>query len=266
MIVLRPLPLRSSVSRRLSDRQGLARMPAHHEKSMTRNSAAPGTTTATDPAPQAPLPTDERSLRLRKIVFVISAIAFVPIFAAIGSFLSARPLCRCLIGTGVFCAPAVAALWFLGREKQPTLRVWRIFFVVWAMLVLPLLLTVADGVAAQGWPSGKFNEPIAHLLILILTLAVPAFLTSLCSLIRTYRLVSALALVTGLLYLVNGHLLTRATAPARGLRLRFETVLDLVLLGSQMGSYLSLPIGIALIVGGIMTFRAAGARAGCGLR
>ena len=213
-----------------------------------------------------PSPTDERSFRLRKIVFVLWTISFVPLFAAIGSHQNVPPLRLSLIGTGVFCAPAVAALWFLGWEKQPTLRTWRFFLVAWAMLLLPLLLTVAVGFAAEGWPSGRFNKPIAHLLVLILTLTVPAFLTNLCSLIRTYRVASALALVTGLLYLVNGVLLIRATAPAKGLRLRFESVLDLVLFGSQMGSYLSIPIGIALIVGGIMTFRVARARAGGGRR
>ena len=223
------------------------------------NAIAP--TAATEPALQAPSPIGERSLRLRKILFVLWALAFVPLFAALRSHLNTSPGLRSLIGTAVFSAPAVAALWFLGREKQRTLRVWRIVFVVWALLLLPLLLSVADGLAAEGWPRGRFNKAIARLLISILILTVPAFLTSLCALVRTYRLASALALVTGLAYLVNGVLLIRATAPAKGLRLRFESVLDLILFGAQMGSYLSIPIGVALIVGGIMTFRAARARA-----
>jgi ACR3 family arsenite efflux pump ArsB len=155
----------------------------------------------------------------------------------------------------------VAALWFLGRERQRTLSVWRIVFVVWALLLLPLLISVADGLATEGWPRGRFNKAIARLLILILITTIPAFLTSLCALTRTYRLASALALVTGLAYLVNGVLLIRATAPAKGLRLRFESVLDLILFGAQMASYLSIPVGVALTVGGIMTFRAARARA-----
>ena len=99
------------------------------------------------------------------------------------------------------------------------------------------------------------------MLISVLILTVPAFLASLCALVRTYRLASALSLVTGLAYLVNGVLLIRETAPAKGLRLRFQSVLDLILFGAQMGSYLSIPMGIALTVGGIMTFRAARARA-----
>ncbi|MBN2577246.1 MAG: hypothetical protein JXP73_21975 [Deltaproteobacteria bacterium] len=188
---------------------------------------------------------------------MVWAIAFVPLYAALRSLLPMPPVYRGLIGTGVFCVPAVAALWFLGRENRRALRVWRIFFVVWTILLLPLLLALAEGLAAEGWPKGRHNRPIAHILILILILTVPAFLTGLCALIRTYRLASALALATGLAYLVNGVLLIRATAPAKGLRLRFEDVLDLVLLGAQLGSYLSIPIGIALVVGGIMVFRAA---------
>jgi hypothetical protein len=223
------------------------------------NTMAP--TAVTKAALQAPLPIGEPSLRLRKILFVLWAIAFVPLFAALRSHLSASPVLRSLIGTAVFSVPAVAALWFLGREKQRTLHVWRIVFVVWALLLLPLLLSVADGLAAEGWPRGRFNKTIARLLISILILTVPAFLTSLGALIRTYRVASALAVVTGLTYLVNGVMLIRDTAPAHGLRLRFESVLDLILFGAQMGSYLSIPMGIALTVGGVMTFRAARARA-----
>jgi hypothetical protein len=222
---------------------------------------APPPAAATEPGLQAPLPSGGRSLRLRKIVFVLCALAFVPVFAALRTVLTASPVWRSLIGSAVYSAPAVAALWFLGREKNRTLYVWRIVFVVWSLLLLPLLLSVADGLAAEGWPRGRFNKAIARMLISILILTVPAFLTSLCALVRTYRLASTLALVTGLAYLVNGVLLIRETAPAKGLRLRFESVLDLILFGAQMGSYLSIPMGVALTVGGIMTFRAARARA-----
>jgi hypothetical protein len=222
---------------------------------------APPPATATAPALQAPTPSGEPSLRLRKILFVLWALAFVPLFAALRTVLPASPAWRSLIGTAVFAVPAVAALWFLGREKQRTLSVWRIVFVVWALLLLPLLLSVADGLATEGWPRGRFNKAIAHLLILIFVATIPAFLTGLCALTRSYRLASALALVTGLAYLVNGVFLIRATAPAKGLRMRFESVLDLILFGAQMESYLSIPMGVALTVGGIMTFRAARARA-----
>ncbi len=225
----------------------------HEGKPDIDSAIAPVPATTTDPGLQAPLPLGEPSLRLRKSLFVLWALAFVPLFAALRTVLVASPAWRSLIGTAVFSAPAVAGLWFLGRERQRTLHVWRIVLVVWALLLLPLLLSVADGLAAEGWPRGRFNKAIARMVISILILTVPAFLAGLCALIRTYRLTSVLSLVTGLAYLVNGVLLIRETAPAKGLRLRFQSVLDLILLGAQMGSYLS--------VGGIMIFRAARARA-----
>jgi hypothetical protein len=77
-----------------------------------------------------------------------------------------------------------------------------------------------------------------------------------------YRLAGALALLTGLLYLVNSVFLFRATAPAKGLRLQFESVLDLFLLGAQLVSYVAIPVGVALLVGGSLTFRAARLRGG----
>src|SRR5664279_3357027 len=135
---------------------------------------APPPAAATEPRLKAPLPIGERSLRLRKIVFALWALAFVPVFAALRTVLTASPVWRSLIGTAVFSAPAVAALWFLGREKNRTLGVWRIVFVVWALLLLPLLLSVADGLAAEGWPRGKFNRAIARLLVSILILTIPA--------------------------------------------------------------------------------------------
>ena len=209
----------------------------------------------------APTPAAEPSLRLRKAVVFFWGIAFVPLFALAYSLLKLAPGHRVLVGTGVFCLSAVAAFRLLGREKRPALRIWRIVFVVWAVLVLPLLLNVAQGVAQEGWPRGRFNRQVAHLLVLILVLTIPGFLTGLLALIRTYRLASGLALATGLTYLVDGVLLLRASAPAQGLQLELKNVLDIVLFGTQMGSYLSIPMGVALIVGGIMIFRATRARA-----
>jgi hypothetical protein len=162
-----------------------------------------------------------------------------------------------LIGTGVFCVSAVAALWFLGREKHPTLRAWRIVFVLWTLLLTPLLLTISDGIAEQGWPSGRMNRPIAHLLLLVLTLAIPSFLTGLGALIRTYRVAGVLAVVTGLISLVTSVFLFRATAPIKISPLRLVDILDIVGFCSKATTYLSIPVGIALIVGGIMTFQAA---------
>jgi hypothetical protein len=213
--------------------------------------------TMAEPAPPAAAPTAERRLLLRKILLLVWALGFVPLYAVLCSRLPMRPILRALIGTGVFCVPAVAAFWFLGRDKLRTLRIWRILFVVWGVLLLPLLLTAADGLAAEGWPRGRFNKQIEEILTCVLVFSVPGFLVSLPALVRTYRVASVLALATGLAYLVNTVFLFRVTAPAKGLRLLFADVLDIVLLGAQLGSYLSIPIGIALIVGGIMTFRAA---------
>ncbi len=215
----------------------------------------------TEPDAQMPSPTKERNLGLRKIAFVVWAIGFLPLFAALRSLLHVPPLYRSLIGAGLFCASAVAALWLLGREKHPTLRAWRIFFVLRMMLLTPLLLAIADGIAEEGWPRGRFNRVIAKVLLMIITMAVPTFLTGLCALIRTYRLAGVLALVAGLLSLVDGVLLLRASWRFSIFSLRLSTVLDIVGFGSKLESYLALPIGIALIVGGIMTLRAAGSRA-----
>ena len=218
---------------------------------------APAATPATASGAPAPAPTDGRKLGLRKIVFVLWMIAFVPLFAALRSHLHLPPLYRCLVGTAVFCAPAVAALWLLGREKQRMLFAWRIFFLLWLILLSPLLLTIVDGIAEQGWPSGRHNKPIAHLLILDLTLAVPAFLTAVCALLRTYRLASVLALVAGLVSVVDGYYLIRATAPSKGWSFNLVDILDIVLFGTKVASRIAIPIGIALIIGGILTFRAA---------
>jgi hypothetical protein len=216
---------------------------------------------ATGPTAQAESPVSPRALRLRQAAFLLWGIAFVPVFALARSLLHVGPPFRILIGTGIFTASAVAAFWLLGRDQRRVLRVWRIVFVVWALLLLPLLLNVAQGVAEEGWPRGRFNRQVAHILVLILLLTIPGFLTGLCALIRTYRLASGLALATGLAYLVNGVLLLRAASPARGLRLQFQDVLDIVLFGAQMGGYLSIPMGIALVIGGIMIFLATRTRA-----
>jgi hypothetical protein len=211
-------------------------------------------------SPPCPAPAAERRLVLRKILFAVWALALMPLFGALHAFLDARPLYRSLVGTGVFGASAVAALWFLGREKHPTLRVWRIFFVVWTILLCPVLLTIAYGIGKEGWPSGRFNRPIAHVLSLVLTLSIPAFLTGLGALLRIYRVAGVLAIVAGLASIVTGGFLFRATAPIKLFPRAFEDVLDVVAFGAKVETYLAIPIGIALIVGGIMTFRAARAR------
>jgi hypothetical protein len=125
------------------------------------------------------------------------------------------------------------------------------------MIVLPVQLTAVEGVAAEGWPRGEHNKVVAELLILVFVLTLPAFLTSLLGLLRTYRLASGVALLTGLAYLVNGVLLVRATAPSKGWWFDLGSVLNIILTGAKMGSYLSIPVGLGFIVGAAMVFRAA---------
>jgi len=217
---------------------------------------APAAAPSPGPASETASATRGRNLVLRKIAFAVWALAFVPLVAALRSLLPVPALHRSLVGTGVFAVSAVAALWFLGREPHRILRVWRIFFVSWAVLLTPLLLTIADGIAKEGWPQGRFNRPIAHLLILVLTITIPAFLTGICAALRTYRWAGALALATGLATLGTSIFLFRATAPIRLSRLGFVDILDLVAIGSKLLTYFVLPIGVALVVGGIMTLEA----------
>jgi hypothetical protein len=206
-------------------------------------------------------PSGERRLVLRRTLFAVWAIAFVPLFAALHSHLHLPPLPRSLMATGVFCASAAAGLWFLGWEKHPRLRAWRIFFVLWAILLLPLLLAVAAGIAEEGWPRGRGNRTTARVVLMVVTMSIPAFLAGLAALLRTYRLAGGLALVSGLVSLVDGVLLLRITSRVRFSTLDLSSVLDILAGGSKLEGYLAMPAGVALIVGGIMTFRAARVRA-----
>jgi hypothetical protein len=222
--------------------------------------AEPTAMTTAAPASQEPSPAAEPRLILRKVVFLVWAIGLAPLFVAVRSLMHVAPVFRSLISTGVFAATAVAALWLLGREKRPMLRAWRIFFMAWMLALTPLILVIVDGIAEQGWPQGRFNRSIARLLTLIIILTVPAVLTGLAALIRTYRVAAVLAIATGVDTLVLSYHLFRATAPIRISVLGFVDILDLVGIGSKVATYLSIPVGVALIVGGIMTFRAARTR------
>ncbi len=201
--------------------------------------------------------TDERSLRLRRALLLLWAVPFAPLFGVLHPHLPDPPIHRSLLGAAVFAATALPAFWLLGREKKKAIWIWRIVFVVWGLLVLPVLLTVAEGIAAEGWPTGRQNEPVARLLTLVLLLTVPGFLTGLFALLRTHRVTSALALATGVLYLVNGVLLIRATAASGGWWFSVDNVLNIILSGAKLGSYLSIPVGLLLIAGAIVTFRSA---------
>ncbi len=208
--------------------------------------------------PVAPAPASEPSQLWARIWFAVWMIGFVPLYGALCLVFKFHPVGRSLIGTAVYLVSAVLAFLVLGRDPRRTLLAWRIGFVAWALLLLPLLLNVAQGLALEGWPQGRFNRQVEHLLILVLVFTVPAFLTSLCALVRTYRVAGVLAYVTGLAYLWNGELLLKATAPATGWVLGFRNVLDVLLFGSQVATHVSKPVGIVLIIGGLMTLRAAG--------
>jgi hypothetical protein len=89
---------------------------------------------------------------------------------------------------------------------------------------------------------------------------VSAFITGLCALIRTYRVAGVLAFVSGVTSIVVGAFLIRATAPFRHRSIVLGDVLNNVMFAAKVETYISIPIGIVLVVGGIMTLRAALAR------
>jgi hypothetical protein len=219
---------------------------------------------AIDPANSAPTaaggspsppPNVERTLGRRRLGIGLWALGFVPLFAALRAHLHVSPLPRTLIGTGVFCATVVAGVGLLGRDQSRAVRVWRLGFLLWAVFVTPLLLTIVDGLAEQGWPSGRPNRTIARILVMLLALTVPAFLTGIGALVRSYRLAGALAIATGLASLVSGYLLISALAPFRGMSLHLVDILNIVIFGAKALSYAAIPAGLALIVGGILLLR-----------
>ncbi len=197
---------------------------------------------------------------LRKVVFVVWAIAFVPLFALLRSRLPVSPLYRTLIGSGVFWASAVAALWLLGRETQRVLRAWRTVFLLRMLIVVPLIVTIAIGLAEEGWPSGRMNRPIARLLVLLIIITVPPFLTGLGALTRSYRLTGLLALLAGLSSIVAGILLIQGGQRMREAPLRFTDLLGLVVAGARLETFVAIPLGVVLAVGGLLLLRRALAR------
>ena len=90
-----------------------------------------------------------------------------------------------------------------------------------------------------------------------ITMTVPVVLTSVFALIRTYRLAGIVALIAGLSSLVDGFLLLRASWRFSIRSQNLSTVLGIIGFGSKLESYLAIPLGIALIVGGIVTLRSA---------
>jgi hypothetical protein len=221
---------------------------------------APSAATQTAPgAPPSPQITEPR-LVLRKLLFVLGAVVLVLLFGMLRHRLRVDPLYASLVGTGLFGACAVAALWFLGREKHPALRAWRILFAARAIFLAPLILNLATGLAEHGWPSGRTNRPIAHIVLLVILLAVSAFATGLCALIRSYRVAGVLALASGLTSGVVGAFLIPATASFRHRSIVLGDVLNNVMFAAKVETYISIPLGIVFVAGGIMTLRAALAR------
>jgi hypothetical protein len=221
----------------------------------------PAATTTTEPVGQASSPSERRKLLLGRIMLLVAAIAVVPLSTALRKYLNVPPPYRCLVGTCLFCGPAIAGLWLLGREPHRTLRLWRLCFVLWMIFLTPVLLAVLDGIVEDGWPRGRHHRSIAHALIIIITLTAPALLAGLAALLRTYRLAGVLALVAGLAAVVDGVLLLRASWQYSLAAQRLDSVVGIIGFGSKLESYVSIPAGLALVVGGVMTWRAARARA-----
>jgi len=197
-----------------------------------------------------------RGLLWRKILFVVWALSFIPFFPYVHLRWNGPPIQRSALAAALFFASTLAAEWALGREKRRALVAWRFVFVSWATLFLPVLLIATEGIASEGWPQGKHNKVVAELLTLDFVLTLPAFLLSILAVIRSYRAVSAVALATGLAYLVNGVLLVRATEASKGFWFDLGSVLNIVLTGAKMGSYASIPAGLVFIAGAILIFRA----------
>jgi hypothetical protein len=236
-----------------------------NDVSATRCGCGQDLPAAVQPANVAPAPGSPASpsiLRrvLPRIGFALWAIGFVPLFVAVRSFLHMTAFQRSLIGTAVLCACAVAASFLFGGDKRRSLRVWRILYLLWALALTPLVLVIAEGLAEHGWPSGRFNRHIASLLRLVLLVTVPAYLTGISASIKSYRLTGVLAVVTGLLSVVGGIFMFDATSPFRHRSVPLVDVLDVLMFGAKVETYVSIPVGIVFVVGGILTFRAARAR------
>jgi hypothetical protein len=214
--------------------------------------SAPATEAAVPAAPKA-----DPTYLWRRMVFAIWALGFGGLFALLRGHLGAAPLQRCLIGAAVFWVTAVAALFLLGRDQRRSLNVWRIVFTVFSLLPMPLLLTIVDGIAEQGWPSGRMNRIAAEMLTLVLTVALPVFITGVCALVRLRLVTGILAAAAGANSIITGVLLFRATAPVKNLARPLTDILDIVVVGARLLSFLAVPMGIALIAGGILTFWAA---------
>jgi hypothetical protein len=230
---------------------------------LTRGAAPdPAAHAGSEAGPHAAESRKEPRLVLRKLLFVIGSLALVALYALFRHRLKTSPLYSSLVVTGVWCATAVAGLRFLGREERALLRAWRIGLLVTATYFLPLILNIADGLVEFGWPSGRFNRPIAKILTLLIPLSASAFLTGLVMHIRAYRVAGALAFLSGIASIVLGAYLIPATQSLRRLSITLGEVLNNVMFQAKYETYAAIPMGLALLIGGVLIFWKTRARAG----
>jgi hypothetical protein len=193
---------------------------------------------------------------LPRVAVALWWLGFLPLAFLLHAHLPKVPLWRTLIGVGIFSIPVLLALGILRRDPGRAARVWRFVLVGWALLLFPLFFTIIDGIAQEGWPRGRFNRVIAHMLTVLLGLLIPVFLTGLCALVQGYRAASGLALAAGLNHLILGIYLLRAAAPIKDLLRPQQNRLDIIAVGAKLLSYLTLPVGVLLVIGAILLFRA----------
>jgi hypothetical protein len=222
--------------------------------------AVPIVQAPTEPAEKAEPKAVQHRYALRRLLLALWLLGLVPLFAALHTHVPGNPFHRCMIGTALLALPTVAAFWLLGRDANRTVRVWRIVFVVWMLLLAPFLINIADGLAEEGWPTGRFNRSIARVLSMFLTVSIPSYVAGVFAALKLPRLTGLLAIVAGIVALSSSATLFDATAPIPGLRFHLVSILDVVALGAKSVTYLAIPMGVALVVGGAMTLRSARAR------
>jgi hypothetical protein len=207
---------------------------------------------ATEVSPLAAAPAPEPRLILRKLLFVIGTLALMAAYALFRHKVQTNPLYSSLVVSGVWAVVAVAGLWFLGRDKRPMLRAWRIFMGVCAIYLMPLLLNIGDGLAEHGWPQGRFNRQIAQILSLLIPLVAPIFVTGLVALIRLPRVAGVLAILSGASSIVLTVYLIPASKAVLHLSITLGDVLNNVMFVVKLENYAGIPMGVAFVVGGIL--------------
>ncbi len=219
-----------------------------HDLSVASPAAA---ATGAETSPPVMASVREPRLILRKVLFVVGTLAMVAAYALLRYRLKTNPLYSSLIVTGVWCAMAVAGFWFLGRERRTFLHALRIAFLVRTTYLLPLLLNILDGLVEFGWPTGRFR-PIARILSFLIPLAASAFLTGLVVHIRAFRVAGVLAILTGGASIVLGVYLLPATQSLVRLSITLGEVLNNIMFMAKLERYVAIPLGVALIVVGIL--------------